>query len=650
MQDDTKVEKSAGGGLAAAIFNNEDVRPNTEFLAALRAALPQYFDAAGSFKSDKFAADLQANNSAESRDGYKLGFVGKDYARLQVGRASETMIVPDCKHNNEAENQNSGNVFITGDNLEALRHLQNAYAGKVKMIYIDPPYNTGKEFVYNDKFEFQDEKLTTVLGYGYEEIERLKSIQGKSSHSAWLTFMYPRLKIAQKLLADDGVIFVSIDDNEQANLKLLMDDVFGEGNFVCQFIREAIKGGSQSEFIRETHDYILSYAKKINELEFIGFEKEELSLNLSDEKGMYARGRELNKWGAGSRREDSPSMWYSIKGPDDVDVYPIRNDGSEGRWRLGKQKMQYLVENDGIIFEKREDGTYIAYEKLRGNKSKYTQFISILKDKYINAKGTETLKALFETERVVFDFSKPVELIKDLLVLTNTNGNDIILDFFAGSATTAQAVTQLNAEDGGNRKFIMVQIDEPTNPESEARKAGYNTIDEIARERIKRAAKKIKAEEGMFEARQDLGFKHYRLAAPDVQTIDKIIEFNPNDEKLLKDDMIAPFANKDTGTSGLETLLTTWLIDGGNSFDTPVEEVVFAGYKARLLRESQTLYLIDQGFNNDALKAMLNKIGKREMAAGTIVVYSYSFDFAIMRELEIGLNTLDNKPHLIKRY
>ncbi|WP_461251062.1 DNA methyltransferase [Treponema sp. R8-4-B8] len=214
-------------GLKAILNHNETAQPNDDLLNTLKAAIPKFFDKDGNFKTDKFEDELKNNNIAEARDGYKLGFVGKDYARLQVGLKSETMIVPDCKHNSQPENANSCNVFITGDNIDALRHLANAYENQIKLIYIDPQYNTGEEFVYSDKFEFNDEKLKSILGYTDEEITRLKSIQGKSSHSAWITFMYPHLKIAQRLLKDDGVIFISIDDNEQANLKLIMDDIFG---------------------------------------------------------------------------------------------------------------------------------------------------------------------------------------------------------------------------------------------------------------------------------------------------------------------------------------------------------------------------------------------------------------------------------------
>lgn len=245
------------------IDKNQNQLPNSDLLQTLQATLPQYFDSEGNFKLDKFESELKESNIAEARDGYRLSFVGKDYARLQTGQASETVIVPDSNHNNLPENTNSENVFITGDNIEVLRHLQNSYVGRIKMIYIDPPYNTGKEFVYNDKFEFTDDKLKTALGYGDDEIERLKSIQGKSSHSAWLTFMYPRIKLAQKLLTDDGVIFVSIDDNEQSNLKLLLDDIFGESNFVASVIWNTGRK-SMAKLIATNHEYCLIYAKTKN--------------------------------------------------------------------------------------------------------------------------------------------------------------------------------------------------------------------------------------------------------------------------------------------------------------------------------------------------------------------------------------------------
>ena len=380
----------------------------------------------------------------------------------------------------------SKNIFIEGDNLEVLKLLQRAYFEKIKMIYIDPPYNTGGDFVYKDNFaaplKGYLEQTGQVDGDG-NKLQANRETNGRY-HSDWLSMMYPRLKLAWNLLRDDGVIFISIDDNEVHHLRMLMDEIFGEESFVGQITREQIKGGSQSSSIRIVHDYILIYAKNIGETNFSGYEREGIKLNLSDEKGAYAKGRELNKWGAASRREDSPSMYFPIPGPNGEEVYPIRNDGSQGRWRLGKKKMMEKATDGDIIFEKREDGSYIAYEKIRDDSPKITQFTTIFRDKYINAKGTELLKSLFDVERAYFDYSKPVELIKDLMVLADVNNSDIVLDFFAGSGTTAHAVMELNTEDGEKRKWINVQLPEKVAENSEAEKAGYKTIADITKKRI----------------------------------------------------------------------------------------------------------------------------------------------------------------------
>lgn len=327
-------------------------------------------------------------------------------------------------------------ILIEGDNLHALTALTYTHEGKIDVIYIDPPYNTGnKDFKYNDSFVDRED--------GYR-------------HSKWLSFMAKRLRIAKRLLSDKGVIFISIDDNEQAQLKLLCDEIFGNLNFIGSICRQAIKGGSKSSFIRQLHDYVLIYSNSKETVgEFTGIAKEELELDLVDEKGPYTKGRELNKWGAGSRREDSPSMWFPIEGPNGVEVYPIRNDGSEGRWRWGKKKLLQAVKDGDVIFEMRDNGTYIAYEKVRGLKTPTKQFTSWFGDNYLNAKGSESLKSIFNTLMSVFDYAKPVELIHDLVFMSSTK-DSIVLDFFAGSGTTLQATMQLNSEDEGNRRCIIV--------------------------------------------------------------------------------------------------------------------------------------------------------------------------------------------------
>ena len=374
---------------------------------------------------------------AELKTAKKYGLVwDKEHTQEEVVEQCQTLI-PVLKPISEKNISNGGqnNIIIEGDNFHSLSALNFVLKNQIDIIYIDPPYNTGNEdFVYNDKFVNSDD--------GYK-------------HSKWLSFMSRRLKLARDLLNDSGCIFLSIDDNEQANLKLLCDSIFGESNFIACICRQAIKGGSRSVNIKTVHDYVLIYAKSFNNLTtFTGHEKEAMVLNLEDEKGPYARGRELNKWGAGSRREDSPTMWFPIKGPNGEDVYPIRNDGSEGRWRWGKTKLLKAVEDGEVIFEPRGDGTYIVYEKVRGNKNTTDQFNTWFADNYINAKGSEAVKKVFGTMMSVFDYAKPVELISELLFMAN-NKNALVLDFFAGSGTTGQAVLELNKADSGKRRFIL---------------------------------------------------------------------------------------------------------------------------------------------------------------------------------------------------
>ncbi|MDR3048585.1 MAG: site-specific DNA-methyltransferase [Elusimicrobiota bacterium] len=644
--ESVKEKKIAGGGLGGRILANENKKANSDLIERL----PEFFDKDGNFKKDKFDDEIKTNNISEIRDGYKLDFVGKDYARLQVGKASETMIVPDNSHNKLPENANSRNIFITGDNLEALRHLVNAYQNQIKIIYIDPPYNTGKEFVYRDEFEFSDEDLQNALGYSSDAVLRLKSIQGKSSHSAWLAFMYPRLKIAQKLLSDNGVIFVSIDDNEQANLKLLMDDVFGEGNFMSCMIRQEKAGaGHDSKELAIEYDYILAYSK--NRLS-VDVKKEIVDVECDtkyklEDKYVSKRGkyylRDLDYKGSYSQ-----SLDYPIKSSNGKIVYAGGSQGAPNTWRWSESKYKWGLENDYIVFK--DEKIYIKQYQYVGNdgelRDRFIPYRALTK--FLNSEGTLALSELGLES--IFSFPKPINLLKYLLKIVSDK-DSIILDFFAGSATTAHAVMQLNAEDGGSRKFIMVQIDEPTNPDSEAKKSGYNTIDEIARERIKRAAKKIKKENaGTLSKDFDFGFKHYRLANPPIETIDKIIKFNPQKE-LIGEDMIKPFENKEMQTSGLDTLLITWLIDDGYRFDTEIENAVFGDYQAKYVKESQTIYLINQGWNTKALKNLLNKIGKNEIQISTIVIYPYSFGFEILRELKTNIKTnLDSPPTIIERY
>lgn len=254
---------------------NESVTPNDFEIERLRAALPEYFDKDGNFMFDRLQESLKEGGVSVTKEGYELKFLGKSYAKYLASTETETVVVPDLEHNSQPENKESENLYIVGDNLDALKHLLGSYAGQIKCIYIDPPYNTGSDgFVYNDDFGFTPAQLVDKIGLGEDEAERVLDLQGKSSHSAWLTFMYPRLQLAKELLSDDGVIFISIDDNEQSNLKLLCDEVFGEQNFVAGFIVVRSEGGGLAKQAVIGHDYLPAYARNIDEFSPLGRPKD----------------------------------------------------------------------------------------------------------------------------------------------------------------------------------------------------------------------------------------------------------------------------------------------------------------------------------------------------------------------------------------
>lgn len=496
------------------------------------------------------------------------------------------------------------NLYIEGDNLDVLKLLRETYLGKVKMIYIDPPYNTNNDsFVYNDCYSMDEEEFLKAGGYYDENGNRVVDIKVNNEsngrfHTDWLNMIYPRLKVARDLLTDDGVIFISIDDNEQANLKKICDEIFGERNFVTDITREAIKGGSVSKYIRNVNDYVLVYAKNINELVFEGIEVEGLELKFEDEKGKYAKGRELNKWGVGARREDSPGMWFSVPGPNGEEVFPIRNDGSEGRWRLSRENMLKLINNNDVLYEKRQNGTYIIYEKIRNDSARQKQFTNLFINQYTNSKGSEELKNLFGTSIAIFDFAKPVELIKSFLIMNcNSNKDSVILDFFSGSATTAHAVMQLNAEDGGKRKFIMVQLPEKCDEKSEAYKAGYKNICEIGKERIRRAGKKIKEESPLTTQDLDTGFRVLKLDSSNMQDV----FYNPN--AMTQSLLDSTVDNVKPDRTPLDLLFQV-MLELGKPLSAKIEEREVDGKKYYVVDGNDLIACFDDDLGNEVITAI----------------------------------------------
>lgn len=490
----------------------------------------------------------EALNKLEDKDeSYDFTWVGKRKSIIEAGAPIDKILRPDVEASKDFDN--TKNMLIVGDNLDALKLLQESYLGKIKMIYIDPPYNTGHDFVYHDNFtvkkaDFEDNSTDSDGNVIISEDEYAENSKANGRfHSDWLSMMYPRLKLARNLLTDDGVIFISIDDNEQANLKKLCDEIFGEDNFITEFVWHSNKKGRQMDKnIKTTNEFILCYAKDEQEMTiFDKIVKVDRSGKVErDEISEYQKGYPLHNGTAAFHINNRPNLAYSIYvKPDNTDVItldekvktkngyviqesqkgkdleskgyirivPKRNEkyGTQRVWRWGSEK--FLREyNTELILAKELDG-YYYYQKNRisedGNTTqKYTNYIDI-----DSSRGRNDINALFDN-KPIFDFSKPVDLLSILMDIA-TNKSSTVLDFFSGSGTTGHAVMDLNAEDGGKRQYICVQLDEKTDEKSEARKAGYDTIDQITAERLRRAGEKVKSEHP--EADIDTGFRVFRV-------------------------------------------------------------------------------------------------------------------------------------------
>lgn len=448
----------------------------TENKARLMAVFPECFTE-GKLDIDKLLS-LCGEYITDDFEKYEFKWKGKsECLRLAQRRSTATLRPCSSKSVNFDTTQN---LYIEGDNLEVLKLLQKSYFRKVKMIYIDPPYNTGHDFVYEDDFADPMRRYVEVT---QQTTKSNPETMGRY-HTNWLNMMYPRLRLAANLLRDDGVIFISIDDNEVHNLRKVCDEVFGEENSRGQITRATgTPTGQGNETLVNEADYIWVYSKS-PEAKFLGlpFSKEDMKIyNLKDEYGQYLI-RPLRKTGGEDRREDRPSMFFPVVAPDGTEIYPIAPGGYESRWRCSPQRYNELSAAHQIEWIK-SDNEWKVYQKfyLEGRTKQASNLWTNIEG---NKKATITIKDLLGG--AVFDFPKPVELICRCLMIA-ANDNDIVLDFFSGSATTAHAVMQLNAEDGGNRHFICVQLPEVCDESSEAFKAGYKNICEIGKERMRLA-------------------------------------------------------------------------------------------------------------------------------------------------------------------
>lgn len=608
--------------------NNENIKPNTKLLNLLKENFPDYFDKDNNFMIDKFKNALKSDEINITKEGYELNFLGKSYARFQTSTETETIISPLTDHNNRDENKNSENLYIIGDNLDALKHLLKSYSRKVKCIYIDPPYNTGSDgFVYPDNFKFDSTTLSNKMGIDEEEAERIIDIRGKSTHSAWLTFMYPRLILARDLLADDGAIIISIDDNEYSNLKLVCDEIFGEENNIANIVWKRKRGRDNSaKWFSKSHEYAMVYSKNkesfyTNKLDLDENTLKEYKNPDNDSRGRY---RKLGCWARGTQS----GVKYSYTSLDGK-VF------SERLWLFSKENLTKLEKDNKLIFI----GDKIYWKKFLNDH--VGQIPETLWDNVSNsANASDEIKSLFN--EIVFDTSKPTPYINQILKICS-NQDSLILDFFSGSATTAHAVMKLNAEDGGNRKYILVQLPEEIEESKPAFKAGYKTIDEIGRERIKRAAKKIKEE---TNADIDYGFKVVKLENVQENTLDRLESFDPN--VLVSDDYVNDFSNEDS--SGLETILTTWLNQDGYGLHAKWEDFKLVDYIAH--RYSNSLYIVNEGIESSDISRLIEMIENNELNINRIVIYTYSLPFTIINELKTNIKNLRNNKtvDIIERY
>ena len=457
---------------------------------------------------------------------YEFTWVGKKASIVEANKPIRKTLRPCPEESKDWDT--TENLYIEGDNLEVLKLLQEAYLGKVKMIYIDPPYNTGNDFIYADDFMRTQEEENEQMGMYDEDENRLfKNTDSNGRfHSDWCSMMYSRLMLARNLLSDDGIIMVSIDSNESHNLRKICEDVFGASNFVSEIIIQNNPRGRQSDrFIATAHEYLLCFCKNSSMCVINGMplsEEQKKEYCYSDENGLY-RLLGLRQRGVASLREDRPDMFFPIfVNPDTLEisliphdnwneVIPKKSDGRDGRWMWGKEKCKTdssrLVAR--LIGRRGEYDIFVKDYLERDGNARTRKFKSIWDDKSLNNQvGTQEVKALLSGDMMSFPKSRAfIQMICQM----GSESNSIIMDFFSGSATTAHAVMQLNAEDGGHRKFIMVQLPEPCDEKSEAYKAGYKNICEIGKERIRRAGEKIKEENPLTTQNLDTGFRVLKL-------------------------------------------------------------------------------------------------------------------------------------------
>ena len=545
---------------------------------------------------EKLKQNLSDSVMSERAERYQFTWPDKSKAILLANSPINATLRP-CREDS-VDFDNTQNLYIEGDNLDVLKCLKETYLHKVKMIYIDPPYNTGNDFVYEDDFAQSSEEYLANSGQFDEQGNRMFTNAESNGrfHTDWLNMIYPRLKVARDLLTDDGVIFISIDDNEEKNLRNICDEIFGAENRIETIVwKNKYGAGAYTVGFISVHEYVLCYSKKkISNITSELDEEGQAVYSKKDEK--YAiRGGYMTQPLMTNSLGNRPNLMYPIeyKG---VSIYPRK------QWVWSQERLQNAINNNEVEFNLQKDGTYSvrskAYLRDENGKMRRGKPLSLMTGPF-NQEGTKEIRSLFEGKSI-FDFTKPTQLIKKFLSLQINDSDDtdfIVLDYFSGSATTAHAVMQLNSEDGGNRKFIMVQLPEKTDEKSEAFKAGYKNICEIGKERIRRAGKKIKEESPLTTQDLDTGFRVLKLDSTNMQDI----YYSPKD--ISQADLFLQVDNVKPDRTG-EDLLFQVMLELGATLDSKIETTTVAGKTIYNVAEGYLVACFDPDVTDEVVKAI----------------------------------------------
>ncbi len=558
---------------------------------------------------DVLKQELSANLIEDKQERYQMTWPDKSKAKVLANSRITSTLRPNKEKSVDFDN--TQNLYIEGDNLDVLKLLRETYLGKVKMIYIDPPYNTGNDFVYNDDFSQSSEEYMETSGQYDEEGNRLvKNLESNGRfHTDWLNMIYPRLKVAKDLLSDDGVIFISIDDNEVGNLKKVCDEIFGSSNFIADFVWNSRKSVSNDAVVSLNHNYTLAYSKNmsvfyVNKSQFKlpdtgeGFENPD-----NDPRGPW----KADPFDSPGIR---PNLTFVIKNPNTGEEF-LPPDGR--CWRTGEKEYLQFLEDNRIVFGKTGTGRPQLKRFLSEAQSKGLTPKSLWDDCGTATDGTREILDLFKNK--VFDTPKPTGLLRKILGLS-TKKDSLILDFFSGSATTAHAVMQLNAEDGGNRKFIMVQLPEECDEKSEAYKAGYKTICEIGEERIRRAGAKIKSE-NPTAGKLDIGFRVLKLDASNMQDV----YYNP--QAMMQSLLDSTVDNVKSDRTPLDLLFQV-MLDLGKDLTAKIEERQVNGKTYYVVNGNDLIACFDEDIDN----SVITEIAKQQPLYAVFKSTSFATDSA----------------------